>query len=234
MRKQQQTTTTRLTRTCTCALEMCLVLTDDTRLARPEQLEEVEGVCRRWTCDGSVTQEQTHYSIGTSYNWRSRDANGTCSALRAFLLEATLTMASAPQRVTARMCVDMSQKLARPRRKSDRVWHQDRASIQMTLHIANRVPIPTYRKSTFRIPMISSLCSAPHDKKDTDVERSPSEILFMVHSSQTATSTEVETWLLLSFTRACFLTTLTFRALRGNHTVMVTLAVFTRACFEPL
>ena len=31
--------------------EMCLVLTDDTRLARPERLEEVEGVCRRWTCD---------------------------------------------------------------------------------------------------------------------------------------------------------------------------------------
>ena len=39
--------------------EMCLVLTDDTRLARPEQLEEVERVCRRWTRDGSVTQEQT-------------------------------------------------------------------------------------------------------------------------------------------------------------------------------
>ena len=39
--------------------EMCLVLTDDTRLARPERLEEVEGVCRRWTCHGSVTQEQT-------------------------------------------------------------------------------------------------------------------------------------------------------------------------------
>ena len=30
---------------------MCPVLTDDTRLARPEQLEEVEGVCHRWTCD---------------------------------------------------------------------------------------------------------------------------------------------------------------------------------------
>ena len=48
---------------CTCPekelLEMCLVLTDDTRLGRPEQLEEVEGVCRRWTCDGNVTQEQT-------------------------------------------------------------------------------------------------------------------------------------------------------------------------------
>ena len=38
---------------------MCLVLTDDTRLARPERLEEVEEVCRR------VTQEQTHKSIGT-------------------------------------------------------------------------------------------------------------------------------------------------------------------------
>ena len=59
---------------------------------------------------------------------------------------------------------------------------------------ANRVPISTYRKSTFRIPMIWSLCSAPHDKKDNDVERSPAETLFMVHSSQTATSTEVETF----------------------------------------
>ena len=54
---------------------MCLVLTDDTRPARPEQLEEVDGVCRRWTCDGSVTQEQTHCSIGTSCTWRSRDAD---------------------------------------------------------------------------------------------------------------------------------------------------------------
>ena len=89
---------------------MCLVLTDDTSLARPEQLEEVEGVCGRWTCDGRVTQEQTHRSIGTSYTWRSRDANGTCSALRAFLLEATLTLASALQRVTARMCVDRCHK----------------------------------------------------------------------------------------------------------------------------
>ena len=79
-----------------------------------------------------------------------------------------------------------------------------------------------------RIPMISSLCSAPHDKKDNDVERSLSETLFMVHSSQTATSTEVETWLLLPFTRACFLTTLTFRALRGNHIVTVTPAVYPR------
>ena len=42
-----------------------------------------------------------------------------------------------------------------------------RASIQLTLH----VPIPRYRKSTFRIPMISSFCSAPHDKKDNIVER---------------------------------------------------------------
>ena len=50
----------------------------------------------------------------------------------------------------------------------------------------------------------------------------------MVHSSQTATSTEVETWLLLPFTRACFLTTLTFRALGGNHIVTVTLAVYPR------
>ena len=35
-------------------------------------------------------------------------------------------------------------------------------------------------------------------------------------------------WLLLPFTRACFLTTLTFRALHGNHIVMVTLPVHPR------
>ena len=76
-----------------------------------------------------------------------------------------------------------------------------RASIQLTLHTANRVPIPRYRKSTLRMPMmISSLCSVPHDKKGNDVERSPSETLFMVLSSPTATSTEVETWFLLPFT----------------------------------
>ena len=46
---------------------MCLVFSDDTRLARPERLEEVEGVCRRWACDGTGTQEQTHKSIGTSF-----------------------------------------------------------------------------------------------------------------------------------------------------------------------
>ena len=104
-----------------------------------------------------------------------------------------------------------------------------RASIQLTLHVANRVPIPKYRKSTLRMPMmISSLCSLPHDKKDNDVERSPSETLFVVLSSQTATSTEVETWFLLPFARACLLTTLTFRALHGNHIVMVTLAVYPR------
>ena len=102
-----------------------------------------------------------------------------------------------------------------------------RASTQLTLHVANRVPIPRYRKSTFRIPMISSLCSAPHDKKDKNVERSPSETMFMVHSRQTATSTEVETF------GSCRLpalvsTTLTFRALHGNHTVMVTPAVYPR------
>ena len=172
------------------------VLTDDTRLARPEQLEEVEGVCRRWTCDGSVTQEQTHFCSGTSCTWRLWDANGTCSALRAFLLEATLRLASAPQRVIARMCVDRCHKSspglgAKAIGSGIRIANS-RTSIQMTLHIANRVPIPTYRKRTFRILMISSLCSAPHDKKDNDVERYPSQTLFLVHSSHTATSTEVE------------------------------------------
>ena len=59
----------------------------------------------------------------------------------------------------------------------------------------------------------------------SDHHRKP---LFMVLSSQTATSTEVETWFLLPFTRACLLTTLTFRALHGNHIVIVALAVYPR------
>ena len=139
--------------------EMCLVLTDDTRLAR--RLEEVEGVCRRWTCDGRATQEQTHYSIGTSCTWRSRDANGTCSALRAFLLEATLTLASAPQRVIARMCVDRCHKSSPgPGAKaigSGKRMTNSRTVSQPMLVSANRVPIHTYRNSTVRIPMISLL-----------------------------------------------------------------------------
>ena len=140
---------------------MCLVLTDDTRQARPKQLEEVEGVCRRWTCDGSVTPEQTHYSIGTSCTWRSRDANGTCSSLRAFLLEATLTLASAPQRVTARMCVDRCHKSssgpgAKAIGSGTRMTNSHTVS-QPMLVSANRVAISTYRNSTVRLPMISPL-----------------------------------------------------------------------------
>ena len=149
---------------------MCLVLTDDTRLARPEQLVEVEGVCRRWTCDGSVTQEQTHYSIGTSCTWHSRDANGTCSALRAFLLEATLTLVSAPQRVTARMCVDRCHKSspghgAKAIGSGTRIANS-RASVQMTLHIANRVPIPTYRESLQNTDDLVALqCTARQERQ---------------------------------------------------------------------
>ena len=73
----------------------------------------------------------------------------------------------------------------------------------------------------------------------SDHHRKP---LFMVLSSQTATSTEVETWLLSPFTRACsqpllafradvatnmrvmvtpFTRALTFRALHGNHIVSI-------------
>ena len=137
------------------------VLTDDTRLARRELLEEVEG-------DIVEGRLMTKVAIGS----------GT--------------------RITA-----------------------SRVFIQSMLVRANCVPIPTYRKSTFRIPMISSLCSAPHDKKDNDVKRSPSETMFMVLSSQTATSTEAESWFLLPFTRACFLTTLTFRTPQENHIVSV-------------
>ena len=39
---------------------MRYVLTDDTRLARPELLEEVGGVCRRWTCGGDGTTGSTN------------------------------------------------------------------------------------------------------------------------------------------------------------------------------
>ena len=92
---------------------MRYVLTDDTRLVRPEHL----------------------------------DANGTCSALRAFLLEATLTLTSAPQKVIARMCVDRCHTSspghgAKAIGSGTRIANS-RASIQMTLHIANRVPAPS-------------------------------------------------------------------------------------------
>ena len=51
---------------------------------------------------------------------RTGDADGTCSALHAFLLEATL------QRMITMMCVDRCHKsFARPWRKGDRVRHQD-------------------------------------------------------------------------------------------------------------
>ena len=141
--------------------EMCLVLTDDTGPARPERLEEVEEVCRRWTCDERVTQEQIHKSIGTSCTWRARDANGTCSALRAFLLEPTLTLASAPQRVIAKMCVDKCHNSSpSPGAKeigSGTKMTNSRTVSQPMLVSANRVPIPTYRNSTVRIPIISPL-----------------------------------------------------------------------------
>ena len=136
--------------------EMCLVLTDDTRLASPERLEEVEGVCRRWTFDGRVSQEQTHYSIGTSCTWRSREANGTCSALRAFLLEATLTLAIAPQRVIARCHKSSPGPGANAIGSGTRMTNSRKVN-QPMLVSANRVPIPTYRNSTVRIPMISPL-----------------------------------------------------------------------------
>ena len=92
-------------------LEMCLVLTDDTRLARPERLEEVEGVCRRWTCDGNVTQEQTRtkwqcdccscclYSrsgCATVHPWERHRPCRLCSMVRQ----------KAPQWEAARMCLD--------------------------------------------------------------------------------------------------------------------------------
>ena len=80
---------------------MCLVLTDDTRLARPEQLEEIERVCRRWTCDGSVTQEQTRSSgCATGDPWERHRPCRLCSMVRQ----------KAPKREAARMCVDRCHK----------------------------------------------------------------------------------------------------------------------------
>ena len=188
---------------------MCLVLTDGTRLACPEQLEEVEGVCRRWTCDGSVTQEQTHYSIGTSCTWRSREANGTCSALRTFLLEATLTL-----------------KLARPRRKSDRVGHQNRELPR--LHpddVAHRQP-----RADLHVPeehlqnsddLVALQCTARQERQ----RRGTITIGNPVHGAfepNGYVNRSRDIWLLP------FTTTLTFRALHGNHIVMVTLAIYSR------
>ena len=47
-------------------------------------------------------------------------------------------------------------------------------------------------------------------------------------------SKEIETWFLQPFTRACLLTTLTFRALHGNHTVLVTHVVYPRLFWTTL
>ena len=173
------------------------VLTDDTRQARPEQLEEVEGVCRRWTCDGSVTQEQTHNSIGTSCTWRSRDANGTCSALRALLLEATLTLASAPQRVIARMC----------RRKSDRVGHQNRELPR--LHpddVAHRQPradphVPEeHLQNTDDLVTLQCTARQERQRRGTITIGNPVHGAFKPNGNVNRSR---DIWL-LPFTRACF------------------------------
>ena len=82
-------------------------------------------------------------------------------SLARLLLEATLTLASAPQRVIARMCVDRCHKSSpRPGAKaigSGTRMTNSRTVSQPMLVSANRVPIPTYRNSTVRIPMISPL-----------------------------------------------------------------------------
>ena len=239
---------------------MCIVLTDDTRLARPERLEEVEEVCRRWTCDGRVTQEQTHISIGTSCTWRARDANGTCSPLRAFLLEATLTLASAPQRVIARMCVDRCHKSSPgPGAKaigSSTRTHGQPAHARECQPRADRHVREQHRQNTDDLATLRSVPltgTARHERQQRGtitignpvygafepngcVNRSRDMVtpavyprLFSHHFDiqSTARKSQCHSYS-CRLTRACFLTTLTFRALRGNHSATVTPAVYPR------
>ena len=196
----------------------------------------MEEVCRRWTCDGRVTQEQTHKSIGTSCTWRARDANGTCSALRAFLLEATLTLASAPQRVIARMCVDRCHKSSHcPGAKAivsgtrmtnyGQPAHARECQPRADPHVPEQHRQNTDDLADLRCVHLTGTARHERQQRGTITIGNPVHGAFEPNGYVNRSPRQ---WLLLPFTRACFLTTLTFRALRGNHIVTVTLAVYPR------
>ena len=179
---------------------MRYVLTDDTRLARPELLEEVEGVCRRRRWDKRKHKHARSDNVTVAVAVRPV-AVVVRHLVRGNAVAHVVLVPwcdKKPRKGRPRGCVltDVT-RLARPWRKGDRVGHQNDSlpSVQpVHAREGQSRAIPNVLKSTSRIRMISSLCSAPHDKKDNNVERSPSETVFMVHSSQTATSTEVETF----------------------------------------
>ena len=138
------------------------------------------------------------------------------------------------------------------RREGDGIWHQnDELLRHEPAHVAHRQPEakPEEPEEQRGDPSTSSLS---HSSEATTLfgiaitlifralatlrERETRLIPPTVYSrlfefpllSHPGLVTSRGSWLLLPFTRACFLTTLTFRALHGNHIVMVTLDVYPR------
>ena len=146
---------------------MCLVLTGDTRLARPERLEEVEGVCRRWTCDRRWDNRKHKHA-------RSDIVTVAVAVSTVAVIVRQLIRRNAIVHV---VFVPWCDRMPRKGRREDvccrchksSPGHGAKAigtSTRMTnsrtvsqpmLVSANRVPISTYRNSTVRIPMISPL-----------------------------------------------------------------------------
>ena len=130
----------------------------------------------------------------------------------------------------------MSQKLARPWRKGDRVRHQDdelthgqpaharECQPRADPHVPEQHRQNTDDLAALRCVPLTGTARHERQQRGTITIGNPVHGAFepngYVNSSR-------DIWL-LPFTRACFLTSLTFRALRGNHIVTVTLAVYPR------
>ena len=125
----------------------------------------------------------------------------------------------------------MSQRLARPRRKSDRLEHQNRELPR--LHpddVAHRQPRADPHVPEEHLQNTDDLVALQCTARQERQRRGTINIGNPVHGAfepNGYVNRSRDTWL-LRFTRACFLTTLTFRALHGNHIVMVTPAVYPR------
>ena len=191
------------------------VLTDDTRLARPELLEEVEGVCRRRRWDKRKHKHARSDNVTVAVAVRPV-AVVVRHLVRGNAVAHVVLVPwcdKKPRKGRPRGCVltDVT-RLARPWRKGDRVGHQNDSlpSVQpVHAREGQSRAIPNVLKSTSRIRMISSLCSAPHDKKDNNVERSPSETWCIRAKRQRQQKSR---HLALAVYPRLFSTTLTFRA----------------------
>ena len=125
----------------------------------------------------------------------------------------------------------MSQRLARPRRRSDRVGHQDRELPR--LHpddVAHRQPradphiLEEHLQNTD--DLVALQCTARHERQ----QRGTIMIGNPVHRAFEPTATHLTrvTVTPVVYPRVFEFTTLTFRALHGNHMVTVTRVVYPR------